>query len=28
LVDPVPSGHHTNRPLESRFCASQYPWPS
>ena len=21
-------GYHTNLPLESRFCASQYPWPS
>jgi hypothetical protein len=19
---------HTNRPFDSRFCASQYPWPS
>ena len=28
LVVPVASGHHTNRPFESRFCASQYPWPS
>ena len=28
LVGPVASGHHTNRPFESRFCASQYPWPS
>ena len=28
LVRPVASGHHTNRPFESRFCASQYPWPS
>ena len=26
LVVPVASGHHTNRPLERRFCASQYPW--
>ena len=28
LAGPVASGHHTKRPLESRFCASQYPWPS
>jgi len=21
------SGHHTNFPLDRRFCASQYPWP-
>ena len=28
LVVPAASGHHTKRPFESRFCASQYPWPS
>jgi len=25
---PAPLGHHTNLPLERRFCASQNPWPS
>src|SRR5271169_2230582 len=28
LAGPAASGHHTKRPWESRFCASQYPWPS
>src|SRR6266545_644522 len=24
----LPLGHHTNRPCDRRFCASQNPWPS
>src|SRR5690348_13202213 len=28
LAGPVASGHHTKRPRDNRFCASQYPCPS